>query len=88
MFIRMDLPLKYSQKRNFFEQKKAKFSKAEGLSRPSLFTPLLITILFRWHYTLILKRQISPVFFGIVALLVGREDKNESQYYYYIFISK
>ena len=36
MFVRMDLSLKYSQKRNFlnfFEQKKTKFSKAGGLTR-------------------------------------------------------
>ena len=48
MFIRMDLSLKYSQKRNFFEQKKTKFSKAGGFTRarapPPLpvFTPLTI----------------------------------------------
>ena len=30
MFVRMDLSLKYSQKRNFFEQKKKNFQKQGG----------------------------------------------------------
>ena len=37
MSVRMDLSLKYSQKRNFFhffEQKKPKFPKAEGCRAP------------------------------------------------------
>ena len=46
MFVRMDLSLKYSQKRNlfhFFQQKKTKFSKAGGLSRsPPIYAPVAI----------------------------------------------
>ena len=43
MFVRTDLSLKYSQKRNFFHflSKKAKFSKAGGLTRlpPRIYAP-------------------------------------------------
>ena len=41
MFVRMNLSLKYSQKRNFFEQKKTKFSKAGGVdaSPPRIYAP-------------------------------------------------
>ena len=42
MLVRMDLSLKYSQRRNFFhffEQKKNKIFKSRGLSRPSIYAP-------------------------------------------------
>ena len=48
IFVRMDLSLKYSQKRNFFhffEQKKTKFSKAGGWRAPlPVFTPLIFNV--------------------------------------------
>ena len=41
MFVRMDLSLKYSQKRNFFEQKKQNFQKHGGGGVDAPFPPYL-----------------------------------------------
>ena len=43
MFVRIDLPLKYSQRRNFFhffEQKKQNFQKQGGVAPHPIYAPV------------------------------------------------